>query len=90
MDIHSREFLIEQTDKTIAFQKVFQKSVIANTVKKRVFNMVKSFAKQGRTEQIFRTYQKMDKQIKELAKGAVSKVGKKRFGYMCNPDMTLC
>ena len=28
--------------------------------------------------------------MKELAKGAASKVGKKKFGYMCNPDMTLC
>ena len=52
--------------------------------------MAKSFSKQGMTKQNVRTYQKLDKQIKELAKGAVSKVGKKKFGYMCNPDMTLC
>ena len=37
-----------------------------------------------------RTYQRYDKQIRELAKGAASKVGKKKFGYMRNPDMTMC
>ena len=28
--------------------------------------------------------------MRELAKGAASKVGTKKFGYMHNPDMTLC
>ena len=32
----------------------------------------------------------MDKYIRELAKGAASKMGKKKFGYMRNPDMTMC
>ena len=32
----------------------------------------------------------MDKQIGELAKGAASKVGKKKFRYMGNPDITMC
>ena len=90
MDIHSQEFLIEQTDNTVAFQKVFEKSVTFNTVNERVFKMVKNFAKQGRTKQNVRTYQKLDKQIRELAKGAASKVGKKKFEYMRNLDMTLC
>ena len=91
VDIHSREFLIEQTDKTVAFQKVLEKLITANSVKEKVFKMAKSFAQQGRTKQNVRTYHKLDKQIRELAKGAsASKVGKKNFGYMRNPDMTMC
>ena len=74
----------------VAFQKKLEKSMIANSVKERVFKMAKSFAQRGKTKQNIRTYQKLDRQIRELAKGAASKVGKKKFGYMHNPDMTLC
>ena len=85
VDIHLREFLIEKTNKTIAFQAVLEKSLRSNTVKERVFKMAKSFAKRGLTKQNIQTYQKLDKQIKHLAKGAASKVNKKKFGYMRNP-----
>ena len=67
VDIHSQEFLIEQVNKTVAFQNVFEKSVTSNTAKERVSNMIKSFVKRGRRKQNFRTYQKLDKQIKELS-----------------------
>ena len=60
VDIHSREFLIEQTDKMVAFQKVLEKSMIANSVKEKVFKIEKSFAQQGKTKNI-RTYHKLDK-----------------------------
>ena len=52
--------------------------------------MAKSFAERGRTNQNVRMYQKLDKQVKELGKGAATKVGKKKYGYMCNPYITLC
>ena len=64
VDIHSPEFTIEQTNKTVAFQNMFEKSVTFNTVKERIFNMAKSFAKRGRPIQNIGTYQKLDKQIK--------------------------
>ena len=63
----------EKTDKTVVFQKVFQKSVTANTVKERVFKMAKSFSKRGRTGKNIRRYQKLNKQVGELAKGSASK-----------------
>ena len=90
VDIHSREFLSEQTDRTVAFQTEMEKSLRSNRVKEKVFKMAKSFAKRGRTKQNVRIYQKLDEQIGELAKGAASKVGMKKFGYMRNPEMTLC
>jgi len=90
VDLHSREFRIEQTDKMVAFQKELEKSLKANTVKERVFKLAKSFAQRGKTKRNVRAYQKLDAQIRELAKGAASKVGRKKFGYMRNPDMTLC
>ena len=90
LDIHSQEFIIEQTDKTVAFQHVFEKSVTYNAAKERVFKMAKVFVKRGRTKQNVRTHQEMDRQIKEPAKGAASKVGKKKYGYIHNPDETLC
>ena len=68
---------------------MLDKSIIANSDKEKVFKMAKSFAQQGRTEQNVGTYHKLDKQIRELAKGASSKVGKKKFGYMRNPNMTM-
>ena len=80
VDIHSREFRIEQTDKTMEFQAVLENSFRSNKVKERVFKMAKSFAKQGPTKQNIQTYQKLDKQIKQLAKGAASKFSKKKFG----------
>ena len=90
VDIHSREFLVEQTDKTVTFQTVLEKSIVEDSVKENVFKMAKSFAQQGRTKKNIRTYQKLDRQIRELAKGAALKVGKKKFEYMRNLDMTLC
>ena len=63
---------------------------MSNKVKGRVFRVAKRFAKRGPTKGNIQTYQKLDKQINELAKGASSKVGRKRFEYMHNPDMTLC
>ena len=41
VDIPSQGFIIEQTDKTVAFQNVFEKSVTSNTVKEKVFKMAK-------------------------------------------------
>ena len=69
---------------------VLENSFRSNKVKEKVFKMAKRFAKRGSTKQNIRKYQKLDKQMKELANGAVSKVSKKNFGYMRNPDMTLC
>ena len=57
VDLYSREFLIEQTDKMVAFQKVLEKSLKLNLVKERVFNLAKSFAQ---TKQNVRAYQKLD------------------------------
>ena len=51
MDVHYREFVIEQIDKTKTFQDIFEKSVQVNVTKGRVFKMTKSFAKRrGRTK----------------------------------------
>ena len=58
----------------MAFQTVLENSFWSNKVKERVFKMAKSFAKRGSTKQNIRKYQKLDKQIKELAKEAASKV----------------
>ena len=52
VDIHSREFLVEQTDKTVTFQTVLEKSIVEDSVKENVFKMAKSFAQQGRTKKI--------------------------------------
>ena len=50
VDIHSQEFLIEQTDKMVAFQKKLEKSMVKNSVRERVFKMAKSFAQRGKTK----------------------------------------
>ena len=51
--------------------------------------MAKSFTKRGRTNQNVRVYQRLDKQIREVAKGTTATVGEKKYGYMQNPDLTL-
>ena len=65
--------MIEQTDGTKAFQNLFEKAVQNNTIKGRVFKMTKSFPKRGGT-------QKLDKEIKEAAKGTTTKVGGEEVG----------
>ena len=90
MDIHSQEFLIEQTDKMVAFQTVLEKLLRSNRVKEGVFKMAKNFAMRAKTKQNVRTYQNLEKQIKQLAKGSALKVGRKKCRCMRNPGMTLC
>ena len=61
MDIHPQEFLIEQTDKTVAFQTMLEKSLMLNRVKEKVLKMARSFSKRGRTKKNVQTYQRLDK-----------------------------
>lgn len=89
VDIHSREFMIEQTDKTKQFQKETEKAVKENKIKEKVFKMAVSFARRGRTKRNVVMYQKLDEQIKNMARGTAAKVGKKKYGYMRNRDLTL-
>ena len=77
MDIHFREFLIGQTNKMVVFQTILEKSLRSNRFKEKVFKMARSFAKRGRTKQNVQTYQKLGKQMRELTKGAASKLGRR-------------
>ena len=72
--------MIEQRDKTKVFQNLFEKAVQTNMIKERVFKMAKLFAKRGGTKNNVRAYQKLDRKIKEAAKGGATKVGERSIG----------
>lgn len=87
--LHSREFRIEQKDKVQEFLVQLIKHLKKHKIKDRVFTLSKVFHRFGKTKQNVDKYQHLDREIRELAVAAASKVGKKKYGYMRNPTLTM-
>ena len=90
VDIHAREFRLEQKDKIAKFIDELIPAFKANSIKERVFKLAASFALTGKTKANIKKYQKLDDQIRETAMAVAKKVGRKKFGYMRSPNITLC
>ena len=61
--VHSREFMLSQTDKKLAFQKTMIKSIKHNQTKERVFSLAQKFIEEGLTKENEARYQMLDTQI---------------------------
>ena len=48
--VHSREFMLAQTDKKLAFQKEMIKNIKHNQIKERVLSLAEQFIKKDHTE----------------------------------------
>ena len=86
--LHSREFRIEQKDKVQEFLVQLIKLFKHHKIKDRVFKLSDLFRRFGKSKRNVDKYQKMDREIRELAVATSSKVGKRKYGYMRNPTLT--
>ena len=78
---HSREILIEQEDKVQKFLREVQARFDEHTLAERVFELAKSFAEAGPSQENIDRYNKLYGQFLELVRGAAKKIGKKKHGY---------
>ena len=82
---HSREILIEQDDKVQAFLRTLLPLLDTHKIQQRTFELARSFAEQGPTTTNIQTFHGIYRQFLDLTRGAASKVGKKKYGYMRSP-----
>ena len=87
LPLHSREILIEQSDKVQDFLASLYPVLDAHNYDERVFTLAKSFACSGATDSTVAKYQTLYGQFLEIVKGISNKVGKKKYGYMRSPEL---
>ena len=90
MELHAREFRIEQRDKVEKFLEAVISELKNHRIKERVFRLAGAFRKYGETPRNNSDYQQLDREIKEIVLGTAKKVGRKKFGYMRSSQLTLC
>jgi hypothetical protein len=65
-EIHSREFIIEQTDKTLPFTCILRHLQREHKIQERVFDLARCFAEHGGTVENIKKCQQIDEEHKEL------------------------
>ena len=86
-EIHSRQFMVEQTDKKLVFTTVARTYFLRHKIPTRVFKLVALFAELGPTSANIRKFRRLDEEIISLIKAAAGKTLKKKFGYMRSPEL---
>ena len=87
LPMHSREILVEQEDKVLAFLHSLYPILDAHNIDARVFSLADSFAAAGATPNTIASYNSLYGQFLEIVKGVSCKVGKKKYGYMRSPEL---
>jgi hypothetical protein len=87
VEIGSREFMLEQTDKKLAFTCKLRKLQYDHRINERVFKLARCFAEHGDTEENVKMYNKLDTEHKELVLSAASKAGHRKYGYMRSKNL---
>jgi hypothetical protein len=87
VEIGSREFMLEQTDKKLAFTCKLRKLQHDHRIRERVFKLARCFAEHGDTEANVRMYNKLDTEHKELVLSAARKAGHRKYGYMRSKNL---
>ncbi len=85
---HSREILIEQADKVQAFLHTVVPLLKANNIQQRTFALAEQFTLDGPTATHIATYHTIYTTFLEMARGAATEVGRKKFGYMRSAELT--
>ncbi|KAL7526947.1 hypothetical protein ACHAWF_001979 [Thalassiosira exigua] len=89
VDVHSREFLMAQSDKIKIFLEKLIPDLHAHKIRNKAGELITIFAEEGLTPHNEAKYHKVVEEIHRNIMGAVAAVGKKKYGYMRFPDLTL-
>jgi hypothetical protein len=87
VEIGPREFMLEQTDKKLAFTCKLRKLQHDHRIRERVFKLARCFAEHGDTEANVRMYNKLDTEHKELVLSTARKAGHREYGYMRSKNL---
>ncbi len=85
---HSREILIEQTDKVQAFMLTLLPRLKASNLQQRVYDLIPRFIDTGPTDTNINDFHDCYTLFLQLARNAAAEVGRKKFGYMRSPTLT--
>jgi hypothetical protein len=85
---HSREILIEQTDKVQAFMLTLLPRLKESNIQQRVYDLAPAFSDTGPTDANIALYHDCYSLLLALARNTASEVGRKKFGYMRSPALT--
>ena len=85
---HSREILLEQTDKIQAFLDDVIPRMTSHAIPARTTALATLFTQVGATEESIHAYNSLYKEFLDAAKASSKKVGRKKFGYMRSSDLT--
>ena len=88
--MHLPEFVLSQTDKQVAFQKVMITNIKQNRTKEQLFELARRFLQEGRIDEDECRYQTLDKKITHASLTAAKKVRRRKYGYMRNSKLTTC
>ncbi|KAL7524975.1 hypothetical protein ACHAWF_006945, partial [Thalassiosira exigua] len=89
VSVHSREFLMAQSDKVKIFLETLIPELHRHRIRDKAGELITMFAQDGLTGRNESRYHTMAKKINKIILAAVSKVGKKKFGYMRSPELGL-
>lgn len=89
ISVHSREFLLSQDDKVQAFLEDLIPKCEEHNLSARTFQLARSFAEHGKTSENIKTYKQIYETMIDTAMSSASTVGRKKWGYMRSPELTL-
>ena len=90
VEVHSRDFMINQSDKNAEFQRKMVETVRRQEIGRRVQELAMRFKKKERTERNVADYQQLDKEIMDIVLGTAHKVARRKYGYMRSDKLTRC
>ena len=88
VQLHSREFLIEQDDKVQQFLQEFIKKLETAKIAEKTFSMARSFVSTSDHTELIGLYHAIYGEFLDLGNGTAQRVGRKKFGYMRSERLT--
>ena len=89
VSVHSREFLMAQSDKVKTFLETLIPELQRHKIRDKAGELITMFAQDGLIGRNESRYHTVAKEINRIILAAVSEVGKKKFGYMRSPELGL-
>ena len=89
IDHQSREFRLHQSDKCEDFLKDVIPLFKHHNIMGRAISLAGRFARWGKTPNNLRLYRSLYGEAIDLPRHSAAKIGKRKYGYMRNPDLTL-
>ncbi|KAL7551610.1 hypothetical protein ACHAWF_018082 [Thalassiosira exigua] len=89
VSVHSREFLIAQSDKVKGFLETLIPELHSHKIRAKAGELITLFASDGLTRANETRYHKVAADLHRIIMATVAKVGKKKYGYMRSPELGL-